>query len=464
MRPSDQRPAQADAPRGKGRPRIMETAGPSLADILNLVRIERATTRQEIERTSEFSRAVVADRLGTLTELGLVDESESGIATGGRAPRLVRFAAERGRILVAALDQTALGVGIADLSGRLLLEHHEAADLTAPAATICDRLVTLFRWILDRQAAGVQLWGISLSVPGTVPGTVPGIADTHFLDHTPPILPSWESFAFVETLMQRFNVPVWMRSSVETMTMGELFVGAGAGLQTMLFIKVGKRIGAGLVIDGKLYRGAQGATGLIGSLPVQGADRIGTLDAMAGSEMIAQEGRAAAERGSSPVLADIQRRGGEVNALDVAHAAQMGDAAAIEILSQSGRLIGQVVATLANTLNPEIIVLSGSIAQTNDILLAAVREAVYGASHPSVTRDLRILRSQLGASAGLAGAAMVATEAIFAQAYLRDWVMLGTPVAHPAFVQLAARINTMRGPAPQQIQPPAQTLAQTLAM
>lgn len=459
MRPSDPSPAHTPAPRGKGRPRIEETAGPSLADMLNLVRIERATTRQTIERTSKFSRAVVADRLGTLTELGLVDESESGVASGGRAPRLVRFVAERGRILVAALDQTALGVGIADLSGRLLFEHHEAADLTAPAATICERLVTLFRWILDRHAVGVQLWGISLSVPGTVPGPVPGPvpgnADTHFLDHTPPILPSWEGFGFVETLMRQFNVPVWMRSSVETMTMGELFVGAGVGLQTMLFIKVGKRIGAGLVIDGRLYRGAQGATGLIGSLPVQGADRIGTLDAMAGSEMIAQEGRAAAESGSSPVLAEIQRRGGEVNAIEVAHAAQMSDAAAIEILSQSGRLIGQVVATLANTLNPQIIVLSGSIAQTNDILLAAVRETVYGASHPSVTRDLRILGSQLGASAGLAGAALVATEAIFAPAFLRDWVMQGTPVAHPAFVQLAAQINTMDGPAPLQQQPPA---------
>lgn len=455
MRPSDPGPAPANAPRGKGRPRIVDTAAPSLADILNLVRNEGATTRQEIERTSEFSRAVVADRLGTLTELGLIDETESGVASGGRAPRLVRFVAERGRVLVATLDQTALGVGIADLSGRLLMEHHEAADLTAPAVTLCDRLITLFGWILDRQAAGLQLWGISLSVPGTVPGTVPGIADTHFLDHTPPILPSWEGSGFVETLIQRFNVPVWMRSSVETMTMGELFAGAGIGLQTMLFVKVGKRIGAGLVIDGRLYRGAQGATGLIGALPVQGADRIGTLDAMAGSEMIAQEGRAAAERGSSPVLADILRRGAEVSALEVAHAAQMGDAAASEILSQSGRLIGQVVATLANTLNPQIIVLSGTIAQTNDIVLAAVREAVYGASHPLVTRDLRILRSQLGASAGLAGAAMVATEAIFANAFLRDWVLQGTPVAHPAFVQLAARINTQPGLVPQPLQPPA---------
>src|SRR5690606_37155113 len=90
--------ANDDAPRRKGRPRVTETAGPSLVEMLNVVRTEHATTRQEIERQSELGRPVVADRLGTLSELGLVDESELATASGGRAPRLVRFAADRGRI------------------------------------------------------------------------------------------------------------------------------------------------------------------------------------------------------------------------------------------------------------------------------------------------------------------------------------------------------------------------------
>ena len=425
--------------RGKGRPRVTETAAPSLVDLLNLIRATDPTTRQELERKSELGRAVVSDRLTMLADLGLIDESELGTATGGRAPRLVRLAARRGRLLVVTLDQTALGVGVADLSGNLLTEHHEAFELTAPPQALAERLTTLLRWSLDRQTSPAGLWGISLSVPGTVAG-----AADDFLRQTPPVLPAWESFPLVETLTRSFGAPVWMRSSVDTMTMGELHGGAGQGLSSMLFIKVGRRIGAGIVSEGRLFRGAQGATGLIGALPM--ADRSGTLDALAGTDMILREGRLAAETGRSAFLADHLKRGGEITALDVAQAAQMGDAACVEILTTSGRLIGQVVATLTNTLNPEVIVLSGAIVQTNDIILAAVREAVYGASHPLVTRDLRIIRSQMGSSAGLVGAARAGAEQVFAPAFLKDWVMQGSPLRHPAFLGFRDELDQVPPP------------------
>lgn len=444
--------AQAESlrPRGKGRPRTVETAAPSLVELLNLVRSETATTRQELERQSDLGRAVVADRLTMLGELGLVDESELGTATGGRAPRLVRFAARRAAILVATLDQTAIGVGVADLSGNLLTEHHEAADLSAPPAQLTERLAALFRWSLDRHAATEGVWGLSLSVPGAVQSG----ADGAFLAATPPIMPAWDGFPLVETLTRSFGVPVWIRSSVETMTMGELHAGAGLGQRTMLFIKVGRRIGAGIVCDGQLFRGAQGAAGLIGSLPVVSAGQSGSLDSLAGSDMIQREGMAAATDGRSAVLADILRRGGEITAIEVSQAAQVGDAASIGILATSGHLIGQVVATLANALNPDLIVLSGTLVQTNDILLAAVREAVYGASHPLVTRDLRIIRSQMGSSAGLVGAARVASEALFAPAFLKEWVLQGRPTAHPAFSAYMAQLAQAPSQAPAPPMPP----------
>lgn len=444
-------PAAEFQPRRKGRPPVSETAAGSLVEILNLVRTERATTRQEIERESELGRAVVADRLGTLTELALVDESELGTATGGRAPRLIRFPASRGKILVATLDQTALGVGIADLMGKLLMEHHEAADLTQPVAALFDRLATLFRWLLDRQPELPDLWGIALSVPGAVPDG----GESSFQRSTPAVLPGWESFPLVEKLVEAFDAPVWLRSSVETMTMGELHAGAGLGRQTMLLVKVGTRIGAGLVSQGQLFRGAHGAVGLIGTVPVSTGDRNGSLEAIAGSDAIAREGRAAADRGESSILAEHVRRGAEITAIEVAHAAQMGDRVAVEIISQSGRLIGQVIATLANMLNPELIVLSGSIAQTNDILLAATREAVYGACHPLVSRDLQIIRSQMGSSSGLVGAAIVATEGMFAPSVLREWIMSGHPQAHPMFLDLKDRIKQVAAAAEQTVRPPA---------
>lgn len=419
-------PSAPTRPRPKGRLRSSEAAAASLVDVLNLVRSGQATTRQELERISGYGRAIIADRLTTLSDLGLVDENETGVATGGRAPRLVQFNKNRARLVVATLDQSAIGVGLADLTGKVLTEHHEATDLTDQAMTV-DRICALINWLMTRQAETPELWGISISVPGPVL-TDPGSA---LLFETPDFLPNWDKSSLVETLMQRFQAPVWMHSSVETMTMGELHGGAGIGQQSMLFVKVGQRIAAGLVSNGQPYHGAAGAVGLIGQLPVTSGDATGTLDAMAGANMIRMRGVEAAKSGESPYLADIVARGGEITAIEVCQAAQAGDAASTEIVGQSGRLIGGIVATLANMLNPQLIVLAGSIAHTNDILLASIREAVYGASHPLVTRDLRILRSQMSSSSALLGAAGIAAESLFEPAFLRGWILLGSPTLHP---------------------------------
>ena len=256
------------------------------------------------------------------------------------------------------------------------------------------------------------------------------------MDRTPATYPAWEEFLFLEMLVDHFGAPVWLRSSVEAMTMGERFAGAGRNVRNMLFINVSNRIGAGLICEGLLYRGTNGAAGLIGQMPVYGGDRASTLDALAGNEMIAREGLAAAEAGTSPVLAELLAKGSEVGALEVSQAAQSGDPASIAILGRSGRLIGHSVAMLANMLNPDLIVLSGTLAQTNDLLLASVREIVYGESHALVTRDLTIAKSQLGSSAGFVSAAMVVVESLFEPGCLNDWITAGTPLEHPMLRQV----------------------------
>ena len=418
--------------RGKGRPRTSDTAAPSLVEILNLIRSERATTRQALERESELGRAVVADRLQLLSDLGLVDESELGLATGGRAPRLVRFAARRGVVLVATLDQTAIGVGVSDLSGNLLTEHHEAADLTGPGGAACKQAHGAVPVVPGASGHTDRLLG-HFAV-GARHGVLGPGGRLH--DGNASVLPAWEDFPLVETLTHQFGVPVWMRSSVETMTMGELHAGAGQGLRSMLFIKVGRRIGAGIVCDGQLYRGAQGAAGLIGALPVNlgrgnrhtGHDGRVRHDAARRS----RGGRKRPQSGSGRSICGAEA---EITPIEVSQAAQIGDpAVSWRSCQQSGHLIGQVVATLANSSEPRDDRAVGyAWSQTNDILLAGIREAVYGASHPLVTRDLRIIRSQMGSSAGLVGAARVASEALFAPAFLKDWILLGRPTLHPDF-------------------------------
>lgn len=413
----------------------------SLAVILNLIRAEEANTRLEIERVSGLGRAIVADRLATLVELGLIDEGELGPAAGGRAPRSARFRDQVGLFLVTVIGQSTIGIAISDLSGRLLVEHHEAADPNAGADPITKRLKTLFDWALEQHRQARDIWGMGIAVNGPVEPS----EGQPFTSPSLPFMPSWEGVPFVEQLVAHFEAPVWVRSNTQMMTLGELRVGGGMNMRDMLFVDLGREISAGIVCDGQLYRGAGGGAGMIGHIAT-GEDtttickcgNTGCLEALASSEAIVRAALQAVQNGQSPYLAEVLTANGEITAVDVGTAAIMGDAFCAELLSRCGRLIGSTLAALTNSFNPSLIVLGGGLAQNSDILLAAIREAVYRKSHPVVSRDLRIVRSQMGSSSALVGSAFSVVDEIFASHVLGSWISHGSPVKHPDLANYVA--------------------------
>ena len=413
----------------------------SLAVILNLIRTEKANTRLEIERVSGLGRAIVADRLATLTELGIVDEGELGPPTGGRAPRNARFRDQAGLFLVTVLGQSTIGIAISDLSGRLLVEHHEATEPNAGADPIIKRLKTLFDWALEQHRQGRDIWGIGIAVSGPVKPS----AGQPFTSPSLPFMPSWEEVPFVEQLVSHFEAPVWVRSNTQMMTLGELRVGGGVNARDMIFVDLGREISAGIVCDGQLYRGAGGGAGMIGHIATgEGANAIckcgntGCLEAIASSDAIVRAALQAVQNQQSPYLAELLSTNGELTAVDVGTAAIMGDAFCADLLARCGRLIGSTLAALTNAFNPSLIVLGGALAQNSDILLAAIREAVYRRSHPLVSRDLRIIRSQMGSSSALVGSAFSVVDETFASHVLGSWVSHGSPVKHPDLADYVA--------------------------
>ncbi len=412
----------------------------SLTSILNLIRTSASCTRQDIEHLSGLGRAVVADRLATLSKLGLSHESALGRPTGGRAPRLVQFRADAGVILVAVLDAASIGIGVANLSGQLLIEHHEAADLAAGPVSAIKRLCTLFDWVLEQHQGDHEVWGIGISVPGPVEnsnGRQPGPTRLHFL-------PNWDEYPLTAALAERYRAPVTIRNRVQMRTLGELRAGSAVGADNFLFVDLGTEISGGIVSNGRLHLGALGAAGLIGHVAAGDGNsgicrcgNAGCLEVTAGSEAIAREATRAAREGQSAPLAEALKMGGGLSVAEIGLAAQRGDAFSAELLARCGRQIGAVLAGLANAFNPSLIVLGGEVADTGDILLAAIREAIYGLSHPLVTRDLRIVRSQMGSSAGLMGSALTMIDEIFAPDFMVNWVALGSPRKHPSIDSMA---------------------------
>ena len=432
--------ASREVPRGPAteRVRAVESERQSLASILTLVRSGGATTRLDLERDARLGRAVVADRLATLAGFGLIDDRGVGRSVGGRAPRLVRFRAEAGRLLVANIDRDTIGVGLASLDGQLVLEHYEDIDAGMSADALFQRLDALFTWSLDQDGAA-RLWGISLGMPGPVTSQGrDGIA-------LPDLgaMPDWHDARLLERLADRFAAPLWARSAVQVATMGQIGALTPEQNRDMLFVDLGTEISAGFLSEGRLHRGAQGIAGSIGHVymgdahtAVCGCGNVGCLQAVAGCEAIAREGVRAATEGRSRVLAETLRKTGVVTVADVGTATRFGDPFSADLLARTGRLVGTVLATLVNVLNPSIVVIGGELAQTGDICIAAIREAIYRHSQPLLTRDLAVVRSRMGRSSGLLGAAGVALDALFATDILEGWITSGSPLAHPDVVRL----------------------------
>lgn len=415
------------------RVRALQSERQSLAAILDLLRRTDASTRLDIEREARLGRAVVTDRLATLSRFGLIVESGIGRSIGGRAPRLVRFHAEAGRLLVANIHRGTIGVGLSDLGSRLIVEHYEDIEPSISADALFERLEQLFSWLLD-QVGSPDLWGIGLGVPGPVES----LRGSRLALPTLGATPDWESARLVERLLSRFEVPAWVLSAVQMETMGELGTIKPELGGDMLFVDLGTEISAGVVSNGRLHRGAQGIAGEIGHVyageghvAICGCGNVGCLETVAGCEAVVQQAVAAARQGQSRVLLDTLERNGGLTISDIGAAARLGDPYSADLLARCGRHIGTVMATLVNMLNPSAVIVGGELAVTGDICIAAIREAIYRHSQPLLTRDLNITRSRMGRSSGLIGATKVVTDEIFAPTFVEGWITAGSPLAHP---------------------------------
>lgn len=442
-------PATPNERRRVGRPSTLESGGASLATVLELIRAGAATTRLGIERHAELGRSVVADRLATLERLGLIAEGELGPAIGGRAPRNVRFRADAGAILAAHVDRASLSVGLADLEGNLIVEHHEEVDLAAGPEPILDRMTALFIWLLDERGGRERVWAIGIALPEVA--LVDANDGEAFSIAALAVLRAWRNFDFPAELSLRLGAPCWVRNNTEMLTLGEMKAGASRGVRDVLCVRLDRSVSAGIVSDGQLHSGAQGFAGLVGhTLTGEGEDVTchcgakGCLDVVASGDAVARQAYSMARDGRSRYLGEMIERNGEVTENDVSHGAQLGDAFCAELLARSGRLIGESLAPYVNLLNPAMIVLAGTLAHSGEIVLAAVREAIYRRSHPLVTRDLRIVRSQLGGSAELVGAAALAIAQIFMATRAREWIPAGTPRRQPSFERFLGEARTRK--------------------
>jgi glucokinase-like ROK family protein len=405
---------------------VADEALDALALVLGEVRSSGSRSRAELVERTGLSRGVVAQRVGELLDLGLVTESEYGPSTGGRPPRRVAFRADAGHLLVADLGATSIDVAVTDLDGRILGHRDEPADVATGPEACLSRIEELF----DEMSAATRdlpgrLWGVGIGVPGPV----------EFRSGrpvSPPIMPGWDGYDVRERFTARYAAPVWVDNDVNVLALGEWRSGIAVGHDNVVVVKVGTGIGAGIISNGRIHRGTQGAAGDVGHIQVVDAasivcrcGNVGCLEALAGGAAIARDGETIAREGRSERLAIALEQHGRVTAEDVARAASFGDPRAVNLLQAAGHRVGLMLASVVNFFNPSLIVVGGGVAQSGDVLLAAIRETVYRRSLPLATRDLVVQRSSLGALAGVVGASTMVLDQLFNRDALERWIRAG---------------------------------------
>lgn len=367
----------------------------NLERVVRAVRLAGSLTQAEIARATGLSAATVSNIVRELKEGGTVEVTDT--SAGGRRARSVSLSGDAGIVIGVDFGHTHLRVAVGNLAHQVLAEEAEPLDVDASWVEGFDRAEAL----VGRLIAGIgvrldKAIGVGLGVPGPIDvesGTLGSTA----------ILPGWAGINPREELSRRLGVPVHVDNDANLGALGELVWGSGRGVKDLAYIKVASGVGAGLVINGQIYRGPGGTAGEIGHItldesgPVCRCGNRGCLETFAAARYVL------------PLLQGSH--GPELTMERVVELAREGDPGCRRVITDVGRHVGSGVASLCNLLNPSRVVLGGSLAEAGELVLAPIRESVGRYAIPSAARQLSVLTGSLGGRAEVLGAlALVLSE------------------------------------------------------
>lgn len=359
--------------------------------ILSFLRQNSPATRADIARHLGMSLPTVMRVVQGLLDEGLVQEAGLGKSTGGRPGSLIAFDGAAHTVVGVDLGGSKALAGVYDLYGNVIREQAYPHD--GDQSAILDRLIeTIGRLIEEEGPARERLRGIGVGVPSIV------LNPDGVVNWAPGL--GWRSLPLKRILGECFGLPVFLENDVNLAALGEFTFGAGRGTKNLICFAIGTGIGAGIIIDGMIYRGYHQAAGEVGyMLPgVQYLGRqydgYGALEAIASGVGIAERARQIRQSQG------ISVPDGDLCAEDVFRAARQGAPWAVRVVAETVDYLALAVANASMVLDPEIVVLAGGVAQSADLLVEPIQRRLEGI----VPFAPRIVASALGRRATIMGA------------------------------------------------------------
>ncbi|WP_405520804.1 ROK family protein [Streptomyces canus] len=377
-------------------------------DLLELVRSGRAVTRGALQQATGLSRATVGQRLDRLFRAGWLREGAGGPVDsplGGRPSITLEFDDDHAVVLAADLETRHARACVLSLSGEILAEHSGTLVIEDGPDAVLGELGRWFAELLEKAGhRAEEVCGIGLAVPGPVDLESGRVVQ-------PPIMPGWDGYDIRGRLSGAFTehtgtgpVPVLVDNDANLMAYGEQRT-AYPDCSAFVLVKVSTGIGAGVVVDGSVYRGIDGGAGDLGHIRVPaGAEALCRCGSYGCLAAVASGGAVARRLAATGVPA--------ASGSDVRDLLASGHPEAAALAREAGRQVGDVLATVVTLLNPGVLMIAGDLAGTP--FLTGVRELLYQRALPRSTARLEVVTSRLGERAGLIGAGALVVEHLYA--------------------------------------------------
>jgi N-acetylglucosamine repressor len=363
---------------------VQGTRGNAHRLVLRAIFDESPISRADVARRTGLTRTSVSDVVDQLLLDGLTEEIGRGRSTGGKAPILLRVPDDARHLIGIEVGDRALVGAIVNLRGET--RHREEVALDGRNGELAlERLDTLIESLLA--AADRPVLGIGIGTPGLVDPTTGTVRWAVNLD--------WRDLPLGTRLSDRWHVPVYVANDSQAAGIGEHTFGGHGATGSMVVVKVGRGIGAGIVVDGRLYAGEGSGAGEIGHSAIADNQRpcrcgsFGCLETLASTRAVVQRARELAPHAPESAL-HPERAGEPIDFDDLVRAFHAGDELSREVVLDGARHLGRTIGGLIGTLSIHRVLLVGEMTAFGDTWLTAVRREAHRSALALLADETRI--------------------------------------------------------------------------
>lgn len=388
--------------------------------ILNIIRKDGPISRAEIAKIAKLTPPTVTNIVHELLEAQLVKESEMGASTGGRKPILLTINAESFYVIGLDVGIHKIRAVAADLNAAIKNEQVVTIQKGIGKEELIQLLIKQVNEMMQNtNLSKDKIIGIGVGMHGVV-DSKEGVAL-----YAPNF--GLKSIPIKDRLEEVFQLPVKVENDAKVLALGEKWFGYGINIQNMVCLNVGIGIGAGIIIEDKLFNGKNGIAGEIGHTAIDlngpkcSCGNYGCLQALSSGDAIREHMLKEINLGRKTKVVELVQ--GELEMIEgkiIHEAAILGDELAREVLTKSGRYLGVGIANLINVMNPDLVVISGGVSKAGHYILDPIKEVVADRVLNEEAKKTMVLQSKLGDHGTAIGAITLVLADLFIPEFLNE--------------------------------------------